>query len=108
MRAIGTVERPPTNVQLAKFTELLRRHKSSLFSKYPLHSLAICGSVARGEATEGSDLDILVEFSGNIGLAFVDLAEELEHITQFKVDLLSRNGLKERYFQSIQPDLFFI
>ena len=108
MESTGTVKRPLTNVRLAKLIKLLRRHKNSLFSKYPLCALAICGSVARGDATEQSDLDILVEFSGNIGLAFVDLAEELEYITQSKVDLLSRNGLKERYFQSIQPDLVYV
>ena len=59
----------------------LGKHKQHLFSEYPIKSLAIFGSYARREQNEESDLDILVEFNGKIGLRFIDLADELEKLT---------------------------
>ena len=70
--------------------------------------MAIFGSYARNQQTEESDLDILVEFNRPIGLAFIDLAEELEHILKLKVDLVSKKGLKERYLKSIEQELEYV
>lgn len=86
----------------------LGKHKQHLFSKYPIKSLAIFGSYARREQNEESDLDIIVEFNDKIGLRFVDLAEELEQLIGFKVDLVSRKGIKDKYFQKIQSDLTYV
>jgi len=66
------------------------------------------GSFARNEAGESSDLDILVEFNNKIGIRFIDLADELESITGVKVDLVSRKGIKEKYFKSIERDLIYV
>jgi uncharacterized protein len=86
----------------------LGEHKQHLFSEYPIKSLAIFGSYARKEQNEESDLDILVEFNDKIGLRFVDLAEELEKLIGFKVDLVSRKGIKDKYYQKIQSDLTYV
>jgi len=86
----------------------LKKHKQHLFSEYPIKSLAIFGSYARREQKEDSDLDLLVEFNDKIGLRFIDLADELEKITGFKVDLLSRKGIKDKYYQKIQSDLTYV
>ena len=53
-------------------------------------------------------LDLLVEFNGKIGIRFIDLAEEIERIIGFKVDLVSRNGLKDKYYQVIKADLIYV
>ncbi len=82
--------------------------KQHLFAKYPIKSLAIFGSYARREQHDDSDVDILVEFDDNIGIRFVDLAEEIESITGIKIDLVSKNGIKERYFDVIKPDLIYV
>jgi hypothetical protein len=86
----------------------LGKHKQQLFSKYPIKSLAIFGSYARREQKEESDLDLLVEFNDKIGLRFIDLADELEKLIGFKVDLVSRKGIKDKYYQIIQPDLTYV
>ena len=86
----------------------LGKHKHQLFSEYPIKSLAIFGSYARREQKEESDLDILVEFNDKIGVRFIDLAEELERLIGFKVDLVSRKGIKDKYYQRIQPDLTYV
>ena len=70
--------------------------------------LAIFGSYARGEQKKNSDVDILVEFNKPIGIEFIDLAEELERILKIKVDLVSKNGVKSRYFKEIEDELIYV
>jgi len=86
----------------------LSHHKQALFRDYPIRSLAIFGSYARREETNESDLDILVEFSDKIGIRFIDLAEDLEKILGTKVDLVSKNGIREKYLQHINSDLIYV
>lgn len=87
---------------------ILKNQRDKLFSSYPIKSLALFGSFARNEADESSDLDIIVEFNSKIGIRFIDLADELESITGVKVDLVSRNGIKDKYFKSIAQDLIYV
>ena len=79
-----------------------------MFQEYPIKSMAIFGSYSREENTEDSDLDILVEFNDKIGIRFVDLADEIEEIVGLKVDLVSRNGIKDRYLKSIDHYLIYV
>jgi hypothetical protein len=86
----------------------LNKHKPDLLERYPIKSLAIFGSFARNEQTDDSDLDLMVEFNDRIGLRFVDLAEEIEDFLGIKVDLVSRKGIKEKYFQAIKSELIYV
>lgn len=86
----------------------LESHKNRLFSTYPIQSMAIFGSYARNEETQDSDLDVVVEFHDKIGIRFIDLANELEKLMDMKVDLVSKNGIKKRYLQSIEDDLIYV
>ncbi len=93
---------------LADIITLLQKQKEDLASRYPIASLAVFGSFARNENVEGSDVDILVEFSDSIGIKFIDLAEELEDILKLKVDLVSRKGIKQKYFEHIQSEMIYV
>lgn len=93
---------------LQEIRNTLRSHKSRLFNDYPIKSMAIFGSYSRIEQDNSSDLDILVEFSDKIGIRFIDLADELENIVGFKVDLVSKKGIKEKYLRSIDADLIYV
>jgi len=86
----------------------LAAHRDHLFSKYPLKSLAIFGSVSRGDNGPESDVDIMVEFTKPVGMAFIELALELEDLLGCKVDLVSRDGVKTKYMQHIEPDLKYV
>lgn len=86
----------------------LQSVKPHLMGKYPIESLALFGSYARGDATEQSDVDILVEFNGRIGWRFLTLAEELEDFLGIKVDLVSRKGVKAHYLNQIEKDLLYV
>jgi hypothetical protein len=67
--------------------------------------LALFGSWARGEQHQGSDIDILVEVDGSIGLRFVNLAQDLEACLGHKVDLVTRRAIKPAMWQYIEQDL---
>ena len=83
----------------------LRENKPILEREFPLHRIALYGSVARDEASEQSDIDIVVEVEPRIGLGFVTLAERFESLLGHKVDLVSRRGIKPLLWKRIEPDL---
>ena len=66
---------------------------------------ALFGSFARGEATDESDIDLLVKFSKPIGWAFYGIAEELEKALGRKVDLATENMIGKRIRESVFRDL---
>lgn len=86
----------------------LTKLKVRLKRRYPISSMALFGSYARNEQTEFSDIDIIVEFNGRIGSRFIDLANELEKSLGLKVDLISKNGIKDRHLETIQSDLIYV
>lgn len=83
----------------------LKNQKVALFEKYPIHRMALFGSWSRGEQTVNSDVDILVDVDPTIGLGFVSLADELEHILGLKVDLVSRRAIRTSLWKQIEPEL---
>lgn len=93
---------------LGNIKTLLKKHKPQLCAKYPIVSLAIFGSYSRNEQTNTSDVDILVDFSAPIGIKFIDLADDLEQILGKNVDLVSKKGIKEPYFNAIKSDLLYV
>lgn len=93
---------------LQEIRNTLTSHKNRLFQDYSIKSLAIFGSYSRKEQKDASDLDILVEFTGKIGIRFVDLADDLENILGIKVDLVSKKGIKEKYLNSLDSDLIYV
>ncbi|MCZ7355650.1 MAG: nucleotidyltransferase family protein [Candidatus Methanoperedens sp.] len=55
---------------------------------------SLFGSVVRGELTDESDIDLLVEFRGRKSLLdLVGLKLELEEVLKRKVDVLTYNSL---------------
>ena len=96
------------NRTLEEIVDRIREARSDLFRRYPIERLGIFGSVVRGENTRESDVDILVEFNGPIGLEVADLAFELDEITGCNVDLVSARGLKEGVKRLIERDVIYV
>ncbi len=82
----------------------LRALMPGLRREFPLHSLALFGSTVRGEAGPESDVDLLVDVDGSIGLEFVTLADRLEAALGRKVDLVSRRALKPALRKIIEEE----
>jgi uncharacterized protein len=73
-----------------------------VLTRYGIHSASIVGSIAHGDYTDESDIDIVVEIDKPMSLlTFAALKIELEELLQKKVDLLERSALKHRLRQSV-------
>ena len=94
--------------ELISVKNTLARLKPELQKKYPIASLGLFGSIVRDDFTADSDIDIIVEFNGKIGIEFITLADELEDKLNRKVDLVSREGIKPRYLDVIDPQIVYV
>lgn len=58
--------------------------------------MEVFGSVSRGDAHAGSDVDLLIEFRPDlhVGWDFFDLQQELENVLGCRVDLLTRRSVE--------------
>lgn len=60
-------------------------------------SLAVFGSVARGEATKDSDIDLLVEApEGTSSFGFIKFKQLIEQVLGRQIDLVDYGGLKPK------------
>lgn len=83
--------------------------KPTLKECYEVDTLGIFGSYVRGEQTEKSDLDILVEISGSIGIyKFIELQELLRKKLRVKVDLVQKDALKPMLKDQILQETILI
>ncbi|MHA3723923.1 nucleotidyltransferase family protein [Leucobacter sp. HY1910] len=96
---MSTAAVTPQTLALREFLEARRIELFQLLSKYAATNPKLFGSVARGNAHEGSDIDILVEMDpadGNILMRAAGLMEEArllfgrDDIDIFPVQLLKR------------------
>jgi predicted nucleotidyltransferase len=67
--------------------KLLRAHKRYLEERYGITRLGIFGSVARDEAVNSSDVDVVVEMAPDM-FARASLKEELKTILRTNVDVV--------------------
>lgn len=75
--------------QRESILDLVRAHKG--------RSVAVVGSVARGEDTTDSDIDLLVEFEpGSSLLDLLDLESDLQDLLGTRVDVISAGALLDR------------
>jgi len=89
--------------------ESLKKLKPELTKRYSVSSIGIFGSVVREDfSPTHSDVDIIVDFSEQIGVEFIDLAEYLESNINRKIDLVSQKGIKQKYFEQIQKEIVYV
>ena len=86
----------------------LRELKPILFAEYSVREIGIFGSYADETNTEESDIDILVEFEKPIGWKFFSLELYLENIFGKKVDLVTKNALKDQIKNQIMSQLEYV
>jgi predicted nucleotidyltransferase len=90
----GTLE------HVSELTALIETHRDAITGAARQHkgrTIAVFGSVARGEDTETSDIDFLVEFEPDSSLFDVlHLQEALQDLLGRRVDVVSAGGLTDR------------
>ncbi len=89
-------------------TETLKNNLRFIQNNFQVTNIGIFGSYIREEATEESDLDVLVEFEKGHKdfFNYVRLKNYLEGLFGLKVDLILKDAvkaqLKERIFQEVR------
>ena len=86
----------------------LKAIKPLLTDKFHVSSIGYFGSYSTGQQNEKSDLDLLVEFSEPVGWEFFTLERFLEQNMGIRVDLVTRNSLKEQIKESILNQVQYI
>lgn len=80
--------------------DLIQRHRKeilALLNQHAARSIAVIGSVARGEARSDSDIDFLVEFEPSSSLLdLIRLEAALSRLLGVDVDVISQGALLDR------------
>jgi predicted nucleotidyltransferase len=83
---------------------ILRAHREDL-DLYGVESLRLFGSMARGDSSPGSDVDLLVHFRSTPTFSgFMKLRIFLEDLLGLKVDLVTESGLREEVRPFVESD----
>lgn len=92
---------PPTLDELRRLAPVLQ----SITAAHGGMGLQVFGSVVRGSAGPGSDLDLLVEFPASPSFEqYMDLKLALEDLLCVPVDLVTRRGLRAELRQRIENE----
>lgn len=94
--------------ELNTIKRILTQLKPELIAKYHVSSIGLFGSVVRDDFNLTSDIDIIVDFSQPIGIEFVDLADFIENKLNKSVDLVSKNGVKQKYFRTFESEIIYV
>jgi predicted nucleotidyltransferase len=89
--------------------DLLHADAPALREKYRVKSLAVFGSMARGDDREGSDVDILVTFEGKADFdRFMGLKLDMEDLFGRRVDLVTPDCLRPAMRAEVERDLIAV
>jgi len=96
---------------LAEIKQQLERAKPLIQQKYHVTQLGVFGSYVRGEQTQESDIDVLVEFDPGFRfglLTFCELENHLSDLLELKVDLVMKKGLKPYIGEQILREVVYL
>lgn len=95
------------NVNNIKIT--INNNLEYLRKTYGVKDIGVFGSVASGQSTPLSDIDMLVEFSQPIGFfKFTELENYLSKILRKKVDLVTKKALKPAIKEDVLREIIYV
>lgn len=86
----------------------LKELKPTLYKDYSVKEIGLFGSFANEKYTDTSDIDLLVELEKPIGWKFFSLEIYLESVFGRKVDLVTKNALKEQIKEDILQQVDYV
>jgi predicted nucleotidyltransferase len=88
--------------------EKLRTVKPLLTKQFHVSEIGYFGSYAKGNATDKSDLDILIEFSEPVGWDFFRVQDILEETLGIKIDLVTKRALRPQWREKVLQQLKYV
>jgi uncharacterized protein len=94
---------------LDEIKQILSERKSWLCETYQITELGIFGSYARGEQTQNSDVDVLIDYEQSPTLfKLVNLRNYLKDLTGLSVDIVTKNGLKPGVRERVLSEVVYL
>ena len=94
--AVRTGEKPaPRRLRVPPTLAAIATLLTAYCRQVGITRLEVFGSIARGEAKRGSDIDLLATFTGNPGLRFFTMEDEMAKILGVPVHLLTRDSVEQ-------------
>jgi predicted nucleotidyltransferase len=90
-----TVPPRPRGTRPPPAPEAIAHTLESFCRRHGITRLEVFGSVARGDATVGSDVDLIATFPEHPGLAIVSIEEECEQLLGVPVHLLTFEAVED-------------
>jgi uncharacterized protein len=88
--------------------ESLRQNREAILEiarRHGAEDVRIFGSIARGDAKGGSDVDILVRFAaGRTLLDHAALIADLQDLLGIRVDVIDADGMRPRFRAVVEKD----
>src|SRR5688572_20236302 len=85
--------------------QVIAAHAGEIRRRFSVNELSLFGSTVRDEATDDSDIDILVDFQGKATLdLYMDLKFFLEDILGANVDLVTVHGMKKEIRSHVRQE----
>lgn len=92
----------------AEALSIPQNHKADFAIRFGVERIGIFGSVARDEATENSDVDVIAQMPPSFS-GLIELQEELEKEFGTKVDLIRmHDNMGERFKNRILREAIFV
>lgn len=89
--------------------KLLIKHKGEFTEQFGLKEIGIFGSYVRGEQSEESDIDILVELEKPVGfIKFLKLENALSQILGARVEIVTKKALKPHIGKRILQEVRYV
>ncbi len=84
---------------------LIEQHRAEI-AAFGVKALSLFGSVARDEARDDSDIDVLVEFEGPVTYdRYCDVRFFIEDLLHVNVDLVLKEGLRPEVVPYVERDV---
>jgi len=92
----------------SEIIKTLSELKPLLKEKFGVVELALFGSYSRDEATDKSDIDIMILLNQPNASAFFNVYDLIQNCFKDKtVQIVSKKAIKPKYFESIKKDLIY-
>lgn len=82
----------------------IKKRVIPIIIKYGINSFSLFGSYARGEATDDSDLDFVMDKGDLRGLQYVSLVQDLEDEFNCHVDVISKGSSNKKFLEAVSKD----
>lgn len=96
------------STEIERILEKIRQVKPEMEKDYFVIEIGVFGSYARGDQTESSDIDILVDFRRGMTLfKLVDFKDYLESLFEKNVDIVMKRALKPKLAKYILDEVIY-